>query len=36
MSMRRRQEHQSAPRIAHNELAPGLGYRFYEPLTTLL
>ena len=36
MSMGRRQKHQSPLWIAHHELAPGPGHRFYEKLNELL
>ena len=36
MSMGRRQKHQSPLWIAHDELAPSPGHRFYETLSTLL
>ena len=36
MSMGRRQKHQSPLWIAHDELAPGPGHRFYETLNELL
>ena len=36
MSMGRRQKHQSPMWIAHSELAPSPGHRFYETLNELL